>query len=149
MQNSIFPAASDFRASPAVRLNRILMLGVALPASFLLPAMALADTIVGPGTQTVTNQSDLGATHETTTVQDGGTLAISGDVSVQQSLYRLSGTGDGDVGAINSTGNNALTGDIRFDDTTKIISESGVLVLDGAMSGAILPAMEVTFGGNG
>ncbi|HEY4202131.1 MAG TPA: autotransporter outer membrane beta-barrel domain-containing protein [Devosiaceae bacterium] len=138
-------------APVAARLSRLLMLGVAIPAALAAPAMALgADTTVPGGiTKSVTSQGDLGGTGDTTTVQPGGTLAISGDIVVEQGLYTLSGNGNGGIGALNSTGNNTVSGPIDFGASTTITSASGTLTLDGPISSGVPLDLDLTLGGDG
>ena len=147
---SLVPNSANIPASAAFPLSRILMLGVAIPAALAMPATALALDVPSGTTQPVGSQGDVGLPNGTTTVQDGGTLEITGNTVIVQNLYTVSGNGDGGAGAIhNSSGNNTLSGDIEVNDTTSIISSAGLLTLEGAITSPTPVDLELTLGGAG
>lgn len=83
-------------------------------------------------TLTITDQSQLGLTTDTTTVDDGGTLAIDGGITVEQAGYVITGSGDGNGGALrNDSGNNTILGDISLLGDTHINSVADVLTIGG------------------
>ncbi|HYD85192.1 MAG TPA: autotransporter-associated beta strand repeat-containing protein, partial [Opitutus sp.] len=92
-----------------------------------------APTSINAGTLVLASNTALGASgiygH---TIASGATLALQGDVSVNQAGFNLSGSGVGGNGAIrNLSGNNTLGGSLILGGATTITSDSGTLTLTG------------------
>ena len=92
------------------------------------------DTTVASGTTLELQADDALGGGGTTTVQSGGTLALSGSIKDDnQTLITISGTGDtanGGTGAIqNISGNNTLIGPIALAGDATITSDAGSLYL--------------------
>lgn len=146
------PSSPNTQATAASLLSRLLVFGVAISPALAVPAIAwCAETTVTTGNTVVVNdQTDLSAPNDTTVVQDGGTLEITGNAVIAQDLYTLYGNGDGDVGAIHSSsGNNTLSGNIELGGSTTINASAGVLTLNGDISSSVPIDLDLAIGGDG
>lgn len=154
LHDDISPSTSslNIQVTAASLLSRLLLFGVAISPTLAIPETALgAETIVTTGNTLVVNdQADLNAPNDTTVVQDGGTLEITGNAVIAQDLYTLYGNGDGDVGAIHSSsGNNVLSGNIELGSSTTINASAGVLTLNGDISSSVPIDLDLAVGGDG
>jgi len=113
------------------------------------------DVTVTAGTLEVQSDTGLGdgGGISNTTVQDGATLAVSGNINVDaDETYALTGQGVGNEGAlVNESGFNVLQGAVSLVGDTTINSKSGDLLLTGVISdtGGLTKtgSGEVTLGG--
>jgi len=93
-------------------------------------------TNVNAGTLAISNASSLGTTANGTIVSDGGTLQMSGSITVAGEALTLNGLGAGSNGALRS-----LSGDNTWNNAITLASSSGVqvdansLTLSGVVSG--------------
>jgi autotransporter-associated beta strand protein len=92
----------------------------------------------------------LGATSGLTTVNNGGTLALQGGVTVAEAIT-LNGSGAGSAGALrNLSGNNTVSAALTLGSDARINSDAGLLTLDVTAGNAITATnRNVTFGGAG
>ena len=108
---------------------------------------------IGAGsTLRIAKDSALGATTAGTTVVSGGTLQLSGNISVGAEALALNGLGVGSLGALrNISGTNTYGGLITINNATRINSDAdSLLILDVATGDAITGSRDgLTFGGAG
>ena len=103
-------------------------------------------TTVSAGNLTISNASALGGTGSGTTVANGASLQIQGDIAVGAEALTLTGSGFSSSGALrNLSGANSLTGAITLSGATTIGSDAGTLTLSGGISGT----QNLTFTGAG
>ncbi len=102
-------------------------------------------TTVNNGILSITNGNALGNTSNGTTVNSGGTLDLSGGITVTNEDLDLNGTGEGGVGALRSfSGCNTWDGDITLSGNSTITSNTAATILTlGATS-----ADSIATGGN-
>ncbi|WP_221028982.1 autotransporter-associated beta strand repeat-containing protein [Actomonas aquatica] len=87
-------------------------------------------TYIDGGTLIAASDDALGAATYGNVIANGATLALQGDINLDESNFSLSGTGDGGTGAIrNISGDNTLTASLSFTGNTTIASEAGSLTL--------------------
>lgn len=97
-------------------------------------------TTISAGTLVAANANALGATSTGTTVSSGGSLALSGGISVAEPL-NLSGTGSGGTGALNNaSGSNTASGAITLG--------SAATITNNVASTTLTVSGNVTNGGN-
>lgn len=90
-------------------------------------------TTVEEGRLQIENDNALGNAGADTVVEDGGTLALAGNITtpVGESLD-IEGDGDEGTGAlVNAAGSNVFSGDVDLTDDATIGSEAGTLVVSG------------------
>ncbi|MFN5332621.1 MAG: beta strand repeat-containing protein, partial [Bacteroidota bacterium] len=105
-------------------------------------------TAVNAGVLNIQNGSALGTSSQTT-IADGATLQMQGDIAVGSLPLRLNGAGVSSLGALrNISGNNSWSGTITALSASRIHSDAGVLTLSGA-NAISASNMGVTFGGSG
>ncbi|RYF79259.1 MAG: hypothetical protein EOO29_17760, partial [Comamonadaceae bacterium] len=100
-------------------------------------------TSVSAGTLVAANDNALGSIAGGTTVANGATLGLQGNITTFEALT-LSGNGVGDVGALHSMGSNNVWGGINLQGSTRITSDGGNLDLRGSITGA---GSDLTVGG--
>ncbi|WP_265592929.1 autotransporter-associated beta strand repeat-containing protein [Verrucomicrobium sp. BvORR034] len=94
-------------------------------------------------------------TFSLTDINTGGTLELTGGLTLSAEPISLGSTGFNNTGGIrNGSGDNTLTGLITVDNTSRIESQSGTLTLDVASGNAIIKDnsgsnRSLTFGGAG
>jgi len=77
----------------------------------------------------------LGSTAAGTTVQSGGTLALSNTITVGAETLSLTGTGEGGRGALlNLSGSNAYNGAVTLAGASTVAAEAGTLTLGGTLA---------------
>lgn len=103
-------------------------------------------TNINDGTLLITNASALGDTTNGTSVTSGGTLDLSGGITVTGETLNLAGTGHAGQGALRSlTGSNAWNDNITLTDDATITSETASTTLT---IGADAGDNTITNGGN-
>jgi autotransporter-associated beta strand protein len=96
------------------------------------------------------NSAALGATNTGTTVDDGGTLALQGDINITNESVSITGQGAGGGGALrNLSGINTYGGGITFNTgTNRINSDAGTLTLT-ALANGLAGTRQLVVGGAG
>lgn len=104
-------------------------------------------TILTNSTLRIANNDALGTTAGATTVNGGGTLALSNNISSAEGIT-INGSGVSSAGAIrNISGNNTLSGGIVLGSASRINADTGTtLTLSGGVTGA---GQALTLGGAG
>ena len=108
-------------------------------------------TVQAGSTLVVAHNNALGNSTGATTVSSGATLALQGDITVNESVT-LNGTGAATNGGAlrNLSGNNSITGPITLVGASRINSDAGELTIDVTSGNAITAsAMNLTLGGAG
>ncbi|MGC3968183.1 MAG: autotransporter-associated beta strand repeat-containing protein [Pirellulales bacterium] len=107
-------------------------------------------TTVTAGILHVMNGGALGSAAAGTSVADGATLQISGDVTTLAEVLTLAGLGVGGNGALrNLSGTNTYTGPITLASASRIQADAGTLNLDVASGNAVSGAFDLSIGGAG
>lgn len=109
-----------------------------------------ATTVGTSGTLEISHDNALGSTAGNTTVNSGGTLALTGGITVPEPIVAR-GAGYSTGGAIkNVSGDNTLSGLLTVSTTAiRLQSDSGTLAFDVASGNAISTTMAITFAGAG
>ena len=95
-------------------------------------------TTINAGTLEIQKSNALGTTAGGVTVASGGTLAVSGSITVAESPLTLNGAGDSGTGALrNVSGTNTVSGAITLNSATSIGSVAGTLTASGVITGAV------------
>jgi filamentous hemagglutinin family protein len=108
-------------------------------------------TVQAGSTLVLAHSNALGNTTGATTVSNGATLALQGDITVNESVT-LNGTGAAANGGAlrNLSGNNSITGPITLVGAGRINSDAGELTIDVTSGNAIAASgMNLTLGGAG
>jgi fibronectin-binding autotransporter adhesin len=114
-----------------------------------------APVTVSAGTLTLAHNNALGAAGTSNnTVSSGATLALQGNISVNEGSFGVGGTGVGGTGAIrNVSGTNTLGGTINLQSDTSIVATAGSLTFTGDLAASsnltTSGAGNVTFSGGG
>ncbi|MGL4315480.1 MAG: autotransporter-associated beta strand repeat-containing protein [Pseudomonas sp.] len=104
-------------------------------------------TTVSAGVLNIQNGSALGTTAGGTSVSSGAALELQGGIGVGAEALTLNGAGIGNGGALrNIAGNNSYAGALTLGSDSRISSDSGLLTLSSAISGA---GMNLAVGGAG
>jgi autotransporter-associated beta strand protein len=104
-------------------------------------------TTVEAGTLEVQSANALGTTAGGTTVDDGATLALSGNVTTAAEALTINGSGDNGAGALRNIGDdNTYAGAVTLGSNSTITSDADTLTVSGGISGA---GNELTFNGAG
>lgn len=107
----------------------------------------LTDVIQG-STLIAASDFALGAVGGATFADTGSTLALTGNIDLQESLIRLRGAGVGGNGALrNLSGNNTVLGVISLENAPRIQSDADTLTLSGGITS--VTNQNLTFGGAG
>jgi autotransporter-associated beta strand protein len=85
-------------------------------------------TVVSGATLVAANSSAFGSTDAGTTVNSGGAVVLSNNISTSEA-FTINGTGVSSGGALRSTGNNTVTGAVALGGNTTISNISGSLTL--------------------
>ena len=103
-------------------------------------------TTISDGTLAISNATGLGTTDAATTVASGGSLSISGGITVAEAIT-INGTGHSSGGAIIFTANNnTYSGAITLGATSTIVSTGGAQTISGAVNGG--NGLTITADGN-
>ncbi len=102
--------------------------------SFTSVARGSGDMTVSNGIMRIADNDSLGNATGSTTVGSGGTLDLTGGITVTGEALTISGTGEGSVGALrNFSGSNTWTGAIDLDANATIASDAGDLTISGTI----------------
>ncbi len=102
--------------------------------SFTSAARGSGDVTVSNGIMRISDNDSLGNATGSTTVGSGGTLDLTGGITVTGEALTISGTGEGSVGALrNFSGSNTWTGAIDLDANATIASDAGDLTISGTI----------------
>ena len=104
-------------------------------------------TTIDAGAVRIANGGALGDTSGGTTVNSGGALELTGNITVNGETLSLNGGGPLNGGALrNVSGNNTYAGAITLGGASRVNSDSGTLTLSGGINGA---GQALTIGGAG
>ena len=102
--------------------------------SFTSVARGSGDMTVSNGIMRIADNDSLGNATGSTTVGSGGTLDLTGGITVTGEALTISGTGEGSVGALrNFSGSNTWTGAVDLDANATIASDAGDLTISGTI----------------
>lgn len=105
-------------------------------------------SVIG-GTLRITSNTGLGNTAGATSVTDGATLELAGDIAIVAEALSIGGGGVSGGGALRSTsGTNTFGGQITLTSAVRINTTAGTLILDVPSGNAITGNFDITFGGS-